>query len=140
MRGRVKMFKEDEGFGFISFQYPVGGLTECFVHKSQVDDGILKRGWTVQFTLDQNKNDRSKIIAMNVRVLSKSPMVELPLSVLESVYDAAVGFENVTPKLDEREKSAIDFVDSILKKFNVAVGEDEDNESSDSEAPQSDDN
>ena len=63
--GKVKYFNNEKGFGFISRQDD----TDVFVHQSQIKkDGFrsLRLNEDVEFDVEQNRNDPSKVSAVNV--------------------------------------------------------------------------
>ena len=64
--GKVKYFNNEKGFGFISRD---NGESDVFVHQSQIKkDGFrsLRLNEEVEFDVEVNKNDPSKIFAINV--------------------------------------------------------------------------
>jgi cold shock protein len=63
--GKVKYFNNEKGFGFIARD----GGEDVFVHQSQIKkDGFrsLRLDEEVEFEVEQNRNDPSKIFAINV--------------------------------------------------------------------------
>ena len=64
--GKVKYFNNEKGFGFIA---RAEGEGDVFVHQSQIKkDGFrsLRLNEDVEFDVEANKNDPSKIYAVNV--------------------------------------------------------------------------
>lgn len=68
MKGTVKFFKEDRGFGFIVGE----DRTETFVHVTGIADTedtlILTRGMEIEYDIEEG---RKGPIAVNVRIISK---------------------------------------------------------------------
>lgn len=63
--GKVKYFNNEKGFGFIARD----DGEDVFVHQSQIKkDGFrsLRLNEDVEFEVEQNRNDPSKIFAVNV--------------------------------------------------------------------------
>jgi CspA family cold shock protein len=68
MRGTVKFWNEQRGFGFIT---PDDGGSDVFVHISAIDDGLdgLTEGQHVEFEEGPSHRRTGKFEATNVKVL-----------------------------------------------------------------------
>lgn len=60
--GKVKFFNDQKGFGFIT---PDAGGSDIFVHVSQVSNGTLAEGDTVEYEMGEGQKGPC---AMNVQV------------------------------------------------------------------------
>jgi len=65
MRGRIKKFNEERGFGFIE---PDDGEGDIFVHVTQCPGGrALKHGAPVQFSVQCDDRGRRRAVDVSVR-------------------------------------------------------------------------
>jgi cold shock CspA family protein len=97
MYGRVKLFREEDSYGFISLKNPIGNLTEVFVHITAVKNAKkLERGWIVEFKLDLNRKDPDKVIATNVRIVDDSPRTEISYNTAKTLIDVLNNLDDLS--------------------------------------------
>jgi cold shock CspA family protein len=116
MLGRMKMYNADEGYGFVSLRHPLGSISEVFVHISNAHgEDYLEPGWLIEFKLDQNRRYPDKVVATDVRVLDKSPLIEIPLGDLQVILNMVDDVGDLDPEEVRAKRALLDVVEAFLR-------------------------
>jgi cold shock CspA family protein len=112
----MKMYNADEGYGFVSLRHPLGPVTELFVHISNAhDEEYLEQGWLIEFRLDQNRRYPDKVVATDVKVVDKSPLIEVPLGDLQVLLRTLDDVTDLDTDEIRAKRALLDVVEAFLR-------------------------